>query len=131
MAPSSTNPASKDKDDNNSSASGHSRFAHLPLSTSGPIDCAVHGTVLLNTPYFNKGSAHTEEERDAFNLSGLLPQRVQTLDQQVARAYQQYSSQGDDLAKNTFMTSLKDQNSVLYHRVSAILLLFSVVLQFF
>ncbi|KXJ96151.1 hypothetical protein Micbo1qcDRAFT_231255 [Microdochium bolleyi] len=93
------------------------KFAHLPLSTSGPVDCAVEGTVLLNTPYLNKGSAHTAEERDKFNLSGLLPQRVQTLDQQVARAYEQYSGRTDDLAKNTFMTSLKDQNLVLYHRL--------------
>lgn len=97
---------------------GGSKFAHLPLSTSGPIDCAVDGTVLLNTPYLNKGSAHTAEEREAFNLSGLLPQRVQTLDQQTRRAYEQYSGRQGDLAKNTFMTSLKDQNLVLYHRVS-------------
>ncbi|KAJ1330939.1 oxaloacetate-decarboxylating malate dehydrogenase [Microdochium nivale] len=96
---------------------GGGRFAHLPLSTSGPVDCAVEGTVLLNTPYLNKGSAHTAEEREAFNLSGLLPQRVQSLEQQARRAYEQYSGQQGDLSKNTFMTSLKDQNLVLYHRL--------------
>lgn len=93
------------------------KYSHLPLSTSGPIDCAVKGTVLLNTPYFNRGSAHSLEERDEFNLTGLLPQSVQTLEQQVARAYQQYSSRQDDLAKNTFLTSLKEQNLVLYYKV--------------
>ena len=102
------------------SAKEHKRpgkYSHLPLSTSGPIDCAVTGTVLLNTPYFNRGSAHTLEERDAFNLSGLLPQSVQTLEQQVTRAYQQYITRRDDIAKNTFLTSLKEQNLVLYFRV--------------
>ncbi|KAI0509133.1 malic enzyme [Xylaria bambusicola] len=94
-----------------------SKFSHLPLSTRGPIECAVSGTVLLNTPYFNRGSAHTAEEREEFNLTGLLPHSVQTLEQQVERAYQQYSTRPDDLAKNTFLTSLKEQNAVLYFRL--------------
>lgn len=94
-----------------------SKYSHLPLSTSGPVECAVQGTVLLNTPYFNRGSAHSLEEREEFNLTGLLPQSVQTLEQQATRAYQQYSTRQDDLAKNTFLTSLKEQNLVLYYKV--------------
>ena len=94
-----------------------SRFSHLPLTTSGPQDCAVSGTALLNTPYFNKGSAFPPEERVEFDLTGLLPHNVQTLEQQVQRAYEQYSEQQGDLAKNTFMTSMRDQNEVLFYRV--------------
>ncbi|KAH9893123.1 hypothetical protein F4778DRAFT_772700 [Xylariomycetidae sp. FL2044] len=94
-----------------------SKFSHLPLSTSGPIECAVSGTVLLNTPYFNRGSAHSAEERREFNLSGLLPASIQTLDQQAKRAYEQYASKHNDLEKNTFLTSLKDQNLVLYFKL--------------
>ncbi|KAI1803613.1 hypothetical protein F4811DRAFT_326894 [Daldinia bambusicola] len=94
-----------------------SKFSHLPLSTSGPIECAVSGTVLLNTPYFNHGSAHSAEERREFNLTGLLPASIQTLEQQAERAYQQYISRPDDLAKNTFLTSLKEQNLVLYFKL--------------
>ncbi|KAM0253515.1 hypothetical protein ACHAP5_000545 [Fusarium lateritium] len=90
---------------------------NLPLSTSGPINCALSGTSLLNTPYLNKGSAFPPDERRKFNLTGLLPQGVQTLDQQCKRAYEQYSSQPDDLGKNTFLTSLKDQNEVLYYKL--------------
>jgi malate dehydrogenase (oxaloacetate-decarboxylating) len=96
----------------------HPRFGNLPLSTSGPQDCALTGAALLNTPYLNKGAGFPPEEREAFKLTGLLPQNVQTLDQQVKRAYQQYSTRVDDLAKNTFMTSLGEQNEVLYFRVS-------------
>ncbi|KAI5467511.1 hypothetical protein BGZ63DRAFT_410457 [Mariannaea sp. PMI_226] len=99
------------------SQSTSSKFRHLPLSTSGPIDCALTGTALLNTPYFNKGSAFTSEERRKFNLTGLLPQRVQTLEQQCKRAYEQYSTREGDLAKNTFLTSLKYQNEVLYFKL--------------
>jgi malate dehydrogenase (oxaloacetate-decarboxylating) len=100
----------------------HPQFRHLPLSTSGPQDCALNGSALLNTPYFNKGAAFTAEERREFKLTGLLPQNIQTLEQQVKRAYQQYSTRKDDLAKNTFMTSLAEQNQVLYFRVSRIVL---------
>jgi malate dehydrogenase (oxaloacetate-decarboxylating) len=101
-----------------SSSSSPSKFSHLPLSTSGSIDCALIGTALLNEPYFNKGSAFPAEERHKFNLTGLLPQGVQSLEQQAKRAYEQYSTRQDDLAKNTFLTSLKYQNEVLYFKVS-------------
>lgn len=75
------------------------------------------GPALLRSPYHNKGSAFPPEEREAFKLYGLLPPNVQTLEEQVERAYQQYSSRTDALAKNTFMTSMKDQNEVLYYKV--------------
>jgi malate dehydrogenase (oxaloacetate-decarboxylating) len=95
----------------------HPKFGHLPLSTSGPQDCALRGSALLNTPYFNKGSAFPANERREFNLTGLIPQHIATLEEQVKRAYQQYSGQSDDLAKNSFMTSMKGQNEVLFYRV--------------
>lgn len=93
------------------------KYGDLPLSTSGPLECALTGTTLLNHPFFNKGSAHPKEERQAFNLTGLLPQSVQSLEQQAHRAYEQYSTRPNDLAKNTFMTSLKEQNEVLFYKV--------------
>ncbi|KLU86999.1 NAD-dependent malic enzyme, partial [Magnaporthiopsis poae ATCC 64411] len=93
------------------------KFAHLPLSTSGPLDCALAGTALLNHPFFNKGTAFTKDERRDFDLSGLLPQNIQSLERQVERAYAQYSAQANDLAKNTFLASLKEQNEVLFFRL--------------
>jgi len=73
------------------------------------------GTALLRSPYFNKGSAFPSSERKIFKLYGLLPQKVNTLEWQVDRAYQQYKSRISDLAKNTFMASMKEQNQVLYY----------------
>jgi len=95
-----------------------SKLAHLTLNTSGPLECALTGSALLKHSYFNKGSAFTTEERRDFHLSGLLPPGIQTLDQQVERAYQQYQNMPDDLRKNTFLTSMKEQNEVLFFRVS-------------
>lgn len=74
---------------------------------------------MLQTPYLNKGSAFSNEERDAFGLRGLLPTNVQTLDEQVKRAYAQYQNKSTDLGKNTFMTSMKEQNEVLYYKVGS------------
>ena len=65
----------------------------------------------------NKGTAFTSAERKEFKLYGLLPPNVQDLDEQVERAYEQYSSRPNDILKNTFMTSMKEQNQVLYYRL--------------
>lgn len=84
------------------------------LSVDGPIECALEGFQLLNSPLFNKGSAFTLEERKAFGLEGLLPPQVNTLDEQVERAYNQLCYLKTPLAKNDFMTSMRVQNKVLF-----------------
>ncbi|OAA47914.1 Malic enzyme, NAD-binding protein [Metarhizium rileyi] len=94
-----------------------SQFSHLALNTTGSIPCALRGQAVLNTPYFNKGSAFPAHERRAFDLTGLLPQNVQTLEEQVRRAHDQYLSQANDLSRNTFLASLKEQNEVLYFKL--------------
>ncbi|KAF2006339.1 hypothetical protein P154DRAFT_542260 [Amniculicola lignicola CBS 123094] len=93
------------------------KYGHLALSTSGKLETSLTGNALLRSPYLNKGSGFTKEERETFQLHGLLPSNVQTLDVQVKRAYAQYSSRQDDIAKNTFMTSIKQQNEVLYYKL--------------
>ncbi|CCE83582.1 Piso0_004162 [Millerozyma farinosa CBS 7064] len=87
------------------------------LSIEGPIECDLEGFTLLNSPLFNKGSAFSLEEREAFNLVGLLPSKVNTLDEQVDRAYKQFSYLKSPLAKNDFCTSMRIQNKVLYYEM--------------
>ncbi|KAI3404230.1 MAE1 [Candida oxycetoniae] len=84
------------------------------LSREGAKECPLSGFSLLNSPFYNKGSAFTDEERKAFELVGLLPTGVNTLEEQVERAYFQYSTRVDDLSKNSFMDSLRLQNKVLF-----------------
>ncbi|KAJ5227510.1 Malic enzyme NAD-binding [Penicillium citrinum] len=84
---------------------------------SRSLKCPYEGAALLQSSRFNKGTAFSEEERITFRLQGLLPPNHQSLNEQVERAYQQYSSRQDDLAKNTFMASMKAQNEVLYYRL--------------
>ncbi|MFP3442697.1 hypothetical protein R0K18_33675, partial [Pantoea sp. SIMBA_133] len=51
-----------------------------------PLYIPYAGPSLLEMPLLNKGSAFTQEERLAFNLIGLLPQKVETIDEQLSRA---------------------------------------------
>lgn len=87
------------------------------LSVEGPIECSLRGFQLLNSPLFNKGSAFTEEERKAFGLQGLLPAQVNTLNDQVERAYKQLSYLKTPLAKNDFCSSMRVQNKVLFYEL--------------
>ncbi|OSD01203.1 hypothetical protein PYCCODRAFT_1436698 [Trametes coccinea BRFM310] len=76
---------------------------------------ALRGDSILTHPRFNKGTAFTLSERKAFGLTGRLPYRVNSLEEQCQRAYDQLSTRPEPLRKNTFMQSLKDQNWVLYY----------------
>ncbi|KAI0658324.1 hypothetical protein C8Q70DRAFT_1045707 [Cubamyces menziesii] len=75
---------------------------------------ALRGEAVLTSPRWNKGTAFTLDERKAFGLTGRLPFRVNTLDEQCDRAYDQLEARPEPLRKNTFLQSLKDQNWVLY-----------------
>jgi malate dehydrogenase (oxaloacetate-decarboxylating) len=80
-------------------------------------ETSCRGYSVLTDPWLNKGTAFTESERAALGLTGLLPSRVLTLDQQAQRAYKQCSQQASDLDKNVYLTALHDRNEVLFYRV--------------
>ena len=80
-------------------------------------ETTCRGYSVLSDPWLNKGTAFTESERAALGLTGLLPSRVLTLDQQAERAYGQCSQQASDLDKNVYLTALHDRNEVLFYRV--------------
>lgn len=75
------------------------------------------GKPLLTTPQLNKGTAFTYEERRAFGLLGKLPHRVETLDEQVKRAYLQYSSYTTRLQQNIYLNNLHDKNQILFYKL--------------
>jgi len=72
---------------------------------------------LLDTPLLNKGTAFTEEERTLFGLLGLLPPHVETLEEQVVRAYEAYQRKDDDLERHIYLRALQDTNEVLFYRL--------------
>ncbi|OBZ68631.1 putative NAD-dependent malic enzyme 2 [Grifola frondosa] len=76
---------------------------------------ALRGEEILTSPRWNKGTAFTMTERKAFGLTGRLPYRVNSLDEQCDRAYDQLEGRDAPLRKNTFLQSMRDQNWVLYY----------------
>jgi malate dehydrogenase (oxaloacetate-decarboxylating) len=75
------------------------------------------GPTLLGTPLLNKGTAFSLEEREALALQGLLPERVETIEQQASRAYHQYQACATDLDKHILLRSIQDSNETLFYRV--------------
>src|ERR1700686_4612615 len=86
------------------------------IKGSGPLDFR-RGMDLPNEEGRNKGTAFTEEERSRLGLHGLLPPQVETLDEQVVRAYGAYKRKDDDLERHIYLRALQDTNEVLFYRL--------------
>ncbi|ATW30652.1 NAD-dependent malic enzyme [Candidatus Williamhamiltonella defendens] len=82
-----------------------------------PLYIPYAGPVLLEFPLLNKGSAFTEEERSQFNLHGLLPETVETIQEQTERAYQQYQEFTNDIDKHIYLRNIQDTNETLFYRL--------------
>ena len=80
------------------------------------LEVPYRGTRLLRHPVYTKGTAFTEEEREAFGLEGLLPHAVSTLEQQERRVYANISRKADELEKFIGLASLQDRNEHLFYR---------------
>lgn len=76
---------------------------------------SLTGTELLNDRTLNKSTAFTYEEREAFQLSGLLPPRVQTFDDQLNRVYDGFRNASTDIEKYLFLRALQDRNETLFY----------------
>ena len=74
------------------------------------------GHELLNDPIRNRGTGFSREERQAFGLRGLLPPAVETLEDQVARVFEQITSKPTALESYIFLMALQDQNETLFYR---------------
>ncbi len=77
------------------------------------------GQEIVNNPFLNKGTAFTEEERKTLNLQGMLPPRVQTLEEQTARVYKEYLTKSNDLEKRVYLMSIFNENRVLFYATFA------------
>lgn len=78
---------------------------------------ALRGQALLADPRLNKQSAFTDQERESLGLVGLLPQRVETIDQQLSRVRRQLDEHPGALAKNVYLRELHDRNETLFYRL--------------
>ncbi|WP_049721620.1 NAD-dependent malic enzyme [Gilvimarinus polysaccharolyticus] len=82
-----------------------------------PIYIPFAGPALLEAPLLNKGSAFSRQERQQFNLEGLLPYQIETIEEQNARAYHQLCSFTSDIDKHIYLRNIQDTNETLYYRL--------------
>ncbi len=79
----------------------------------------LSGYELLLNPRLNKGTAFTEEERDAFALHGLLPPHIGTLEDQRERRKRVLDSRPTAFGKYSNMRDLQDTNETLFYSLIA------------
>lgn len=84
---------------------------------SEPLYIPYAGPALIETPLLNKGSAFSAEERAAFNLSGLLPPRYESIEEQVKRCYAQFSSFNETINQHIYLRAIQDNNETLFYRL--------------
>ncbi|RME03825.1 MAG: NAD-dependent malic enzyme [Planctomycetota bacterium] len=95
----------------------HHRIQRDPHTREEYIEVPFQGKALLEHSLFNKSSAFSEEEREAFKLHGLLPPHVSTLEQQLQRVYENYKRHATNLDKYVYLSALQDRNTTLFYRL--------------
>lgn len=82
---------------------------------SNSVHTGLSGRMLLENPLLNKGTAFTFEERSELDLHGLLPPRVETLEEQCRRAYKSFAIKPTPILKHIYLRSLQDTNETLFY----------------
>lgn len=87
------------------------------MSKKRPIYIPFAGPALLESALLNKGSAFTQRERQQFNLEGLLPYNIETIEEQESRLYQQLCSFHNPLDKHIYLRNIQDINETAYYKL--------------
>nr|BFD66002.1 NAD-dependent malic enzyme [Bdellovibrio sp. HAGR004] len=82
-----------------------------------PVYIPYSGTVLLEMSLLNKGTAFSDEERSHLNLHGLVPQTIETIEEQAERVYSQYRLLKADIDKHIYLRNLQDTNETLFYHL--------------
>jgi malate dehydrogenase (oxaloacetate-decarboxylating) len=87
----------------------------LTTANEPALQVSLSGFDLINSPRLNKGTAFTDRERDAFDLHGLLPPHVGSLDEQIERRMEALRAQPNSFSKYSFLRDLQDTNETLFY----------------
>jgi malate dehydrogenase (oxaloacetate-decarboxylating) len=89
------------------------------IAAGRPAAIGLHGPTLLSNRLLTKDFAFPEDEREAFELRGLLPDRVLTIEEQVALEIERLHRKDDPLERYIGLAALQDRNATLFYRVLA------------
>jgi len=87
----------------------------LQTASNQPCQISLSGRDLINSPRLNKGTAFSDHERDVFDLHGLLPPHVGSLDEQIERRMQALRNQPTSFNKYSLLRDLQDTNETLFY----------------
>jgi len=93
------------------------RHYEVDLHDDPTLPVTKRGRELLGDPLLNKGTGFPDSERDALGLRGLVPPQVVSIDDQVARAMENYRRKDNDLERYIHLETLHDRNETLYFRI--------------
>jgi malate dehydrogenase (oxaloacetate-decarboxylating) len=79
------------------------------------VEVSLSGFDLLNSPRLNKGTAFSDHERDVFDLHGLLPPHLGTLDDQIERRKEALADESTPFTKYSFLRDVQDTNETLFY----------------
>jgi malic enzyme len=82
-----------------------------------PAPVPFRGIELLGRSLLNKGTAFTDEERDAFGLRGLLPSEVRSIELQVRAELEHIRDKEGALERYIGLAATHDRNETLFYRV--------------
>jgi malic enzyme len=89
------------------------------LAAGLPADIDVSGSELLNRRLLTKDLAFPLDERNAFGLHGLLPDRVLCIEEQLALEHEHLQRKSDALERYIGLAALQDRNATLFYRLLA------------
>ena len=81
------------------------------------IEVAKRGKELLWDALLNKGTAFSDEEREVFNIMGLLPAVVNSIDQQAERTFAAITRKPEPLEQYIGLAALQDRNETLFYKL--------------
>jgi malate dehydrogenase (oxaloacetate-decarboxylating)(NADP+) len=91
------------------------RVARRLSAPSG--SAAVDETARSRGALINKGTAFTRDERSRLGIEGLLPPRVESIEEQAARVLANVRGKTSALEKYRYLSALQAENETLYYRV--------------
>ena len=76
---------------------------------------SILGKSLLTVPQLNKGTAFSQQERLELKLLGKLPPRIETLEEQMSRAYLQFNKFNEPFKKHIYLNAVLNNNQTLFY----------------
>lgn len=89
----------------------------MERSLLSPATTVIRDAGCPREPLLNKGTAFTRDERSRLGIDGLLPPRVESIEEQSARVLAALRAKSSALEQYRFLSALQAENETLFYRV--------------